>query len=51
MGTGNGISVLELITEFEKISGVKLNYRIGARRPGDVISIYANNNRAKNLLG
>lgn len=51
LGTGNGISVLELITEFEKISGVKLNYRIGARRPGDVIAIYANNDRAKNLLG
>ena len=51
LGTGNGISVLELITEFEKISGVKLNYRIGARRPGVVIAIYANNDRAKNLLG
>lgn len=51
LGTGNGISVLELITEFEKISGVKLNYRIGARRPGDVIAIYANNDKAKNLLG
>ncbi len=51
LGTGNGISVLELITEFEKISGVKLNYRIGTRRPGDVIAIYANNDKAKNLLG
>ncbi len=51
LGTGNGISVLELITEFEKISGVKLNYRVGARRPGDVIAIYANNDKAKNLLG
>ncbi|MEP7254836.1 MAG: UDP-glucose 4-epimerase GalE [Ferruginibacter sp.] len=51
LGTGNGISVLELITEFEKVSGVKLNYRIGPRRPGDVIAIYANNDKAKNLLG
>jgi UDP-glucose 4-epimerase len=51
LGTGNGISVLELITEFEKISGVKLNYRIGPRRQGDVIAIYANNDKAKNLLG
>lgn len=51
LGTGNGISVLELINEFEKISGVKLNYRIGTRRPGDVIAIYANNDKAKNLLG
>lgn len=51
LGTGNGISVLELINEFERISGVKLNYRIGPRRPGDVIAIYANNDKAKNLLG
>ena len=51
LGTGNGISVLELITEFEKASGIKLNYRIGPRRPGDVIAIYANNDKAKNLLG
>jgi UDP-glucose 4-epimerase len=36
---------------FEKISGVKLNYDLGPRRPGDVIAIYANNSRAKKLLG
>jgi UDP-glucose 4-epimerase len=51
LGTGTGISVLELISEFEKASGVKLNYRIGPRRPGDVIAIYANNDKAKQLLG
>ena len=51
LGTGNGISVLEIIAAFEKASGVKLNYRIGPRRTGDVISIYANNNKAKSLLG
>ena len=51
LGTGNGVTVLELINAFEKVSGVKLNYKVGPRRPGDVVSVYANNNRAKTLLG
>jgi len=51
LGTGNGVTVLECIKAFEKISGVKLNYDLGPRRPGDVIAIYANNSRAKKLLG
>ncbi len=51
LGTGNGITVLEAIRAFEKISGVKLNYIIGPRRPGDVIAIYANNDKARQLLG
>jgi UDP-glucose 4-epimerase len=51
LGTGNGVTVLETIKAFEKISGVKLNYELGPRRPGDVIAIYANNSRAKKLLG
>lgn len=51
LGTGNGVSVLEAIKAFEKISGVKLNYELGPRRPGDVIAIYANNTRAKETLG
>jgi UDP-glucose 4-epimerase len=51
LGTGNGVTVLEAIKAFEKISGVKLNYDLGPRRPGDVIAIYANNTRAKSLLG
>lgn len=51
LGTGNGVTVLEAIKAFEKISGVKLNYELGPRRPGDVIAIYANNNKAKELLG
>lgn len=51
LGTGNGYTVLEIIDEFEKASGTKLNYKIGPRRPGDVIAIYANNDKAKNLLG
>lgn len=51
LGTGQGISVLELIKAFEQESGVKLNYKIGDRRPGDVIAIYANNEKARNILG
>ncbi len=51
LGTGDGYTVLEVIAAFEKVSGVKLNYAIGARRGGDVVAIYANNNKAKNELG
>ena len=51
LGTGSGVSVLELIAAFEKVSGQKLNYELGGRRPGDIIQVYANNNKAKDLLG
>jgi UDP-glucose 4-epimerase len=51
LGTGSGITVLEAIRAFEKVAGMALNYRIGPRRPGDVVAIYANNDRAKEKLG
>jgi UDP-glucose 4-epimerase len=51
LGSGNGITVLETIYAFEKISGIKLQYEIGPRRPGDVIAVYANNDLAKKQLG
>lgn len=51
LGTGNGITVLEAIKAFEKVSGVQLNYQIGPRRPGDIVSIYANNDYAVKKLG
>ena len=51
LGTGNGVTVLEAIKAFEKVSGVKLNYEIGPRRPGDIVAIYANNDKAKTKLG
>jgi UDP-glucose 4-epimerase len=51
LGTGNGVTVLEAIYAFEKISGVKLKYEIGPRRPGDIVAIYANNDKAKKQLG
>ncbi|MEJ8816862.1 UDP-glucose 4-epimerase GalE [Lacibacter sp. H407] len=51
LGTGNGVTVLEAIQTFEKVSGEKLNYKIGPRRAGDVVATYANNDKAKTLLG
>lgn len=51
LGSGNGVTVLELIRAFEKIAGQSLNYQIGPRRAGDVIAVYANNNKAKQKLG
>lgn len=50
LGTGKGVSVFEAINSFEKISGVKLNYKVGPRREGDVMAIYANNDLAKKEL-
>lgn len=51
LGTGNGVSVIEAIEAFEKVSGEKLNYILGPRRAGDVISIYADNKKASEVLG
>jgi UDP-glucose 4-epimerase len=51
LGSGNGVTVLEAIGAFEKVSGIKLNYVIAPRRPGDVIAIYANNDLARKQLG
>ena len=51
LGIGEGVSVLEAVHAFEEVSGVSLNYRIGPRRPGDVIAIYADYNHARNTLG
>jgi UDP-glucose 4-epimerase len=50
LGSGKGISILEIIKTFEKITSNKLNWKIGERRSGDVIEIYANNNLAKDSL-
>ena len=51
LGTGNGVTVLEAIKAFEEVSEMKLNYKIGPRRPGDVVAIYANNSLAVDELG
>ena len=50
LGSGNGYTVLEVIKTFEKVSGQKLNYAIGPRRGGDVVAIFANNDKAVNEL-
>jgi len=50
IGTGKGSSVLEVIYAFEEVSGRKLNYKIVERREGDVISAYADTNKANTIL-
>jgi UDP-glucose 4-epimerase len=51
IGTGNGVSVLEIIDSFEKATGVKLNYKIADRRVGDIEQIWANTDFTNNVLG
>ncbi|MBP3411751.1 MAG: UDP-glucose 4-epimerase GalE [Oscillospiraceae bacterium] len=51
LGTGNGISVLELVTAFEKVNNMKLPYEIGPRRDGDLPAFWADATKAKELLG
>ncbi len=51
IGTGRGVSVLELIHAFETATGVKLNYRIAARRAGDIEQVWADPARANQVLG
>ena len=50
LGTGNGMSVLEIVRAFEKASGRKVPYRIAPRRPGDIATCYADTSRAEKLL-
>lgn len=51
LGSGNGVTVLEMLNAFEKIMGRKLNYTIGPRRQGDVAAIYSDSQKAEKLLG
>jgi UDP-glucose 4-epimerase len=51
IGTGRGSSVLEVVNAFEKVTNQKLNYKIVDRRPGDVVSVYADTNKANDELG
>ena len=51
LGTGNGYSVLEMINTFEKVNGIKINYKIVNRRPGDIASCYADSSKAYRELG
>jgi UDP-glucose 4-epimerase len=51
VGTGKGNTVLEVINTFEQVNGVKLNYKVGPRRGGDIEQIYADTTKVNNLLG
>lgn len=51
LGSGNGLSVLEMLSAAEKVIGKKLNYVLGDRRPGDIPAIYSDSTRANELLG
>ena len=51
VGTGRPVSVCELVTAFEKVNGVKLNYKFVDRRPGDVMAIWADTTLANEALG
>jgi UDP-glucose 4-epimerase len=51
LGTGKGVSVLEAIKSFERVSGIKLKYKIVGRRAGDIEKIWANPSYANKELG
>lgn len=51
IGVGQGSTVLQVIDAFEQATGVKLNYEIGSRRPGDVEQVYADAKKAFDKLG
>lgn len=51
IGTGNGVSVLELIHAFERATGEKVNYKIVGRRAGDIEKVWADTTLANNELG
>ena len=51
IGTGKGNSTLEIVNTFEKATGVKLNWKFGPRREGDIEEIFGNVEKANNVLG
>ena len=51
IGTGNGYTVLQTIQAFERVNGVKVNYKLVDRRPGDIEQIYADTAFANEELG
>ena len=51
LGTGNGVSVLELINTFEKATGVKVPHKIVGRREGDIEKVWADPKHANEVLG
>jgi UDP-glucose 4-epimerase len=51
LGTGAGVSVMEIIKTFEKVTGMKVNYELAPRREGDIEKVWADTTRANNELG
>ncbi|MBP0979161.1 MAG: UDP-glucose 4-epimerase GalE, partial [Oscillospiraceae bacterium] len=51
LGTGRGVSVLELVKTFEKTNNLKINYKIIGRRPGDIAACFADPSKAREELG
>jgi UDP-glucose 4-epimerase len=51
LGTSNGFSVLDMVHAFEEANGIKINYRIAERRPGDIAECFADATKAKEKLG
>ncbi len=51
LGTGRGLSVLEIVDTFQKVTGVKLNYKIVGRREGDIEQVWADPTKANKVLG
>ena len=51
IGTGRPVSVLELVNTFERVNGLKLNYKMAPRRAGDVTSVWADTSLANSKLG
>ncbi len=51
LGTGKGVTVLEMIQAFEKVSGISLNKSFMPRRSGDVVCIYSNSRKSRKILG
>ncbi len=51
LGTGVGYSVLDMVKAFEEANGIKVPYKIGPRRPGDLATVYSNPEKAEKVLG
>lgn len=51
LGTGKGTSVLEVVKTFERVTGVRVPYKITARRPGDIMAMWADTTKANKVLG
>lgn len=50
LGTGNGVSVFEVINAFESVTGIKVDYQLAPRRKGDVVQVYSDSKKANEVL-